>query len=131
MPQSDLQTERSTLAGGQGSVSRQWLRDGWTAWLFLAIACLITAGTAWNAGASYWLAGSWTFSVLLIGISLMQVRARTVTEQHSRALSASEAEFRASFNSAAVGNSQVEPATGRYVRVNSKFCAITGYTESE
>jgi PAS domain S-box-containing protein len=47
------------------------------------------------------------------------------------ALQASEAEFRASFFSTAVGQVQADPVSGRYLRVNPKFCEITGYTEEE
>jgi PAS domain S-box-containing protein len=55
----------------------------------------------------------------------------TERKQAEEALQASEAEFRASFYSAAVGKAQVHPTTGRYLRVNSKFCELTGYSEDE
>lgn len=59
--------------------------------------------------------------------------ARNITERKlaEEAPSASEAEFRASFYSAAVGKAQVDPRTGRYLRVNGKVCEITGYSEEE
>ena len=47
------------------------------------------------------------------------------------ALRSSELDFRASFYSSAVGQAQVAPDTGRYLRVNQKFCEITGYAEEE
>ena len=47
------------------------------------------------------------------------------------ALRASEADFRASFFSTAVGQVQADATTGRYLRVNPRFCEITGYTEAE
>ena len=47
------------------------------------------------------------------------------------ALRVNEAEFRASFHSIAVGQAQVEPTSGRYLRVNQKFCEIAGYSEEE
>jgi len=58
---------------------------------------------------------------------------RDITERRraEEALRASEAEFRASFYSAAVGKAQVDPESGRYLRVNPKLCEITGYSESE
>ena len=51
--------------------------------------------------------------------------------QAEEALRASELDFRASFYSSAVGQAQVAPITGRYLRVNPKFCEISGYTEAE
>jgi PAS domain S-box-containing protein len=51
--------------------------------------------------------------------------------QAEEALRASELDFRASFYSSAVGQAQVAPSTGRYLRVNQKFCEITGYSEEE
>jgi diguanylate cyclase (GGDEF)-like protein/PAS domain S-box-containing protein len=43
----------------------------------------------------------------------------------------SEARFRAFFESAGVGAIQVNPAEGRYILVNDRFCEITGYTREE
>jgi len=54
-----------------------------------------------------------------------RVAARTAS------LAASEAEFRATFEGSPVGKTQSDPATGRYLRVNPAFCALTGYTEAE
>src|ERR1700759_5548061 len=61
----------------------------------------------------------------------MRQRKISVRRQPEEALRANEADFRASFYSSAVGQAQVDPATGRYLRVNPKFCAIAGYTEEE
>jgi PAS domain S-box-containing protein len=52
-------------------------------------------------------------------------------QQAEEALRARELDFRASFYSSAVGQAQVEPETGRYLRANPKFCEITGYSEEE
>jgi PAS domain S-box-containing protein len=46
-------------------------------------------------------------------------------------LKAREEEFRSMFELAAVGNAQADPTTGRFTRVNAKFCEITGYREDE
>jgi len=62
-----------------------------------------------------------------IGLSV-DVTERKLAEE---ALRASEAEFRASFLSMAVGQVQADAVTGRYLRVNPRFCEITGYPEEE
>ncbi|OGW47766.1 MAG: hypothetical protein A2078_13160 [Nitrospirae bacterium GWC2_57_9] len=51
-----------------------------------------------------------------------------VLEQELRA---SEAEFRSIFEMSAVGKAQVDPVTGRFIRVNRKMSDITGYTTEE
>jgi PAS domain S-box-containing protein len=57
-----------------------------------------------------------------------QISERQIADE---ALRSNEADFRASFYSSAVGQAQVNPATGRYLRVNAKFCQIAGYSEEE
>jgi len=47
------------------------------------------------------------------------------------ALRDSEARFRSLFEQAGVGVVEVDALTGRFVRVNGKFCAILGYAEAE
>jgi PAS domain S-box-containing protein len=42
-----------------------------------------------------------------------------------------EREFRAAFEMAAVGMAQADPHSGELLRVNRKFCEITGYAEAE
>jgi two-component system, cell cycle sensor histidine kinase and response regulator CckA len=46
-------------------------------------------------------------------------------------LRASEREFRATFELAAVGQAQADPTTGRLLRVNRKLCELLGYSERE
>ncbi|MEW6733381.1 MAG: response regulator [Acidobacteriota bacterium] len=52
-------------------------------------------------------------------------------EERTAKLGESEAQFRAMFDMAAVGQAQLDVATGRFVRVNQRFCAITGYELDE
>ena len=47
------------------------------------------------------------------------------------ALRTSEQQFRAMFELASVGMGQADPLTGRFLRVNRKMCAITGYNSEE
>jgi PAS domain S-box-containing protein len=56
-------------------------------------------------------------------------------EQENRELLAalrhSEAQFRASFELAGVGKTQIDASTGKFIRVNECYCELIGYTESE
>jgi PAS domain S-box-containing protein len=47
------------------------------------------------------------------------------------ALLESEAAFRAMFEVSSVGKVEVEPETGRFLRVNAAMCKFVGYTEAE
>ena len=47
------------------------------------------------------------------------------------ALLESENELRAMFDVASIGIAQADPRTGRWLRVNQRMCAITGYTVEE
>jgi PAS domain S-box-containing protein len=47
------------------------------------------------------------------------------------ALRESEDRYRALFEQAAVGVAQVETKTGRFLRINQKYCDIVGYSEAE
>jgi PAS domain S-box-containing protein len=46
-------------------------------------------------------------------------------------LSESEEEFRAIFELSSVGQCQVDPLTGRFLRINRKMCEMTGYSAEE
>jgi PAS domain S-box-containing protein len=63
----------------------------------------------------------------MVGIHL-DINERKLADE---ALKATEEEFRSMFDLAAVGNAQADPETGRFTRVNRKFCDITGYSEEE
>jgi PAS domain S-box-containing protein len=53
---------------------------------------------------------------------------RKLAEQ---ALQESEKNFRAIFETAAIGMAEANPATGQFLRVNAKFCEMTGYSAHE
>jgi PAS domain S-box-containing protein len=55
----------------------------------------------------------------------------TTARNAEAALRASEERFRAIFDQAAVGVALVETSTGRYLKVNQKFCDILGLTHGE
>src|SRR5262249_61259748 len=48
-----------------------------------------------------------------------------------QALRESEEQFRASFEISTVGMAQADPITGRLLRVNQRYCEMTGYSEAE
>ena len=47
------------------------------------------------------------------------------------ALRSSEKELRANFELAGIGQVQTDPKTGRYIRVNNRFCEMVGYSAAE
>src|SRR5579871_2311172 len=52
-------------------------------------------------------------------------------QRYERALRESEAAFRAMFSVSSVGKHEIDPETGRYLRVNAALCELTGYSEAE
>ncbi len=67
----------------------------------------------------------------LVGLNASLTRALEERIQAEDALTLSEAQFRASFENAAVGKVQTEPRSGRIVRANAAFAAMLGYTPDE
>jgi PAS domain S-box-containing protein len=55
----------------------------------------------------------------------------TERKRIDQALADSEQQHRATFELASVGMVQADPGTGHLLRVNAKFCAITGFTAGE
>jgi PAS domain S-box-containing protein len=60
--------------------------------------------------------------------ALVDIDERKRAEQ---ALRTSEEEFRTNFELAGIGQAQVDPNTGRFLRVNPRFCEMMGYTADE
>ncbi|MCI0629328.1 MAG: MASE1 domain-containing protein [Phycisphaerales bacterium] len=70
--------------------------------------------------------------VATVSVSMLVLGA--TVRQHDRieqSLRQSEEQYRASFELAATGKAQIDPATGRFLRVNARMCEITGYTADE
>ena len=70
---------------------------------------------------------------ILCGLVLMAFNRNLAAQVRKRTASLAESEqhFRAFFEMASVGVAQVEVATGRYRRVNKKYCEIVGYSFAE
>jgi PAS domain S-box-containing protein len=65
-----------------------------------------------------------------VAYGIRAIRNRAERARAEEAIYESEERFRATFDQAAVGMSHVAP-DGTYLRVNQKFCDITGYSRSE
>lgn len=63
--------------------------------------------------------------------AVLTLRDETARLRAELALSASEAEFRAIFDTAAAGVTEVNVRTGRYIRVNRRFCELVGRSEQD
>jgi len=68
---------------------------------------------------------------LIIGVCVLRRSALRKHAQIEDALVLSEAQFRASFENAAVGKVQTEPVSGRIIRANAAFAAMLGYQPDE
>jgi two-component system CheB/CheR fusion protein len=62
---------------------------------------------------------------------LLSVQRAVEKRKAAQALRESEMRFRAMFEQAATGVAQIETATGRFIRVNQKYCDIVGYSRAE
>ncbi len=82
-----------------------------------------------------WVLGIGGLSGMLIVTVLVWNRrlSREIEERKSveYSLAESELRFRTLFEQAAVGVAQVESATGRFVRINQRYCDILGYSPEE
>ena len=94
----------------------------------------VTGETAKQPGVTrYWLAGYYPVlgeeqDVAAAGVFVIETTERKRAEDQLRT---SEAEFRATFEQAAVGKAQISAKTGRFIRVNAEYCRITGYSAGE
>ncbi|HZN67476.1 MAG TPA: PAS domain S-box protein [Tepidisphaeraceae bacterium] len=79
------------------------------------------------------ISGRWFETHAYPGDGRLEIYIRDITPRKvaEEALAASEREFRAMFELSASGKAQADPATGRFLRVNKRFCEITGYSEEE
>jgi len=72
------------------------------------------------------------FLVIVSSLLLLSRRHAFHLERERQAeLAASEAQFRAFFEQAAVGVAQIETASGRLLRINRRYCEMLGYTVQE
>ncbi len=77
-------------------------------------------------------AGAPLFLVIVSSLLLLSRRHAFQLERERQAeLAASEAQFRAFFEQAAVGVAQIETATGRLLRINRRYAEMLGYTVQE
>ena len=72
--------------------------------------------------------------VALIGLAIFFLVLRRHHRERDRAeqaLRSSEAHFRELFESSAIGEAECDASTGRFVRVNRRLAAVSGYSEAE
>jgi PAS domain S-box-containing protein len=66
--------------------------------------------------------------ISLVGVTVMDI---TEYRNQQQALQRSEAEFRAIFENSGVAKAVGEIGSGRFLKVNPRFCQLTGYTADE
>ena len=75
-----------------------------------------------------------SLSICLVATDLTELEASTellrLLQREQAALRASETEFRAFFDTAAVGATELN-LDGRFVRVNDRYCELTGFSREE
>ena len=75
-----------------------------------------------------------SLSICLVATDLTELEASTellrLLQREQEALRASETEFRAFFDTAAVGATELD-LDGRFVRVNDRYCELTGFSREE
>ena len=107
----------------------------WGAGVGLSATALTTVGMtsmmppAWSLAVAN--PGDVARTVAFVLVAIVSVLLASKQQRLERRLRANEAELRAIFDLAAVGTGMVNPATGRFIRVNEQLCAMTGYTREE
>jgi len=69
--------------------------------------------------------------IALSAVAHVWIEARQRGRRAEAALRESEQRLRATYEHASVGIGETDPATGRFVRVNDRYAAITGYAPEE
>ena len=72
-----------------------------------------------------------SLGILLSGIMDKFRRIREEAIRRLQILKENEEEYRAVFELAPDGRTQLDPSTGRFLRVNRRFCELTGYSPEE
>ena len=107
----------------------------WGAVIGAAVAALSVGGMAllfeprWSLSVAN--PGERTLIFVFVGVAIGSVLVANHYHRLREALRANEAEFRALFELAAVGCAMADPITGRILRANAQFAAMTGYSPDE
>jgi len=101
------------------SVHIQILPPWWSHWWFRALCAVLIAVLA---GSAYY--------ARVRGIARRNLSLAEQVEQRTRELRESEERFRSTFENAAVGIAHID-TSGRFLRVNDKYCTIVGYPRDE
>ena len=121
--------------------------------VLLLIPVVILSGARWGAqvgafttllatlGAAFLIEPTGSFAVdrgadrilllAFVAVALASTLVASRTRRLEQQLRTNEAELRAIFELAAVGTGMVDPATGRFLRVNEQLCRMTGFTREE
>jgi PAS domain S-box-containing protein len=120
---------------GRNSSDARRPNSGRARWLLALIVICLAAGITATGDFHYlgMVAAAMFGAVAGIVALGRHQRARAYRERSNAAesLSQSEAQTSAMFDLASVGIAQADPRTGRFLRVNRKMCAITGYGTDE
>ena len=101
-------------------------------WIFLSDHLALIFSPTPEAFRGISMAKGWVY-VVLTALLLYKLVSHGLKEllKSQKTLHLSEEQFRTMFELSSVGMAQSDPRTGRWLRVNRKLCAITGYTAEE